>query len=164
MFNNNVITQLTQSFQQQKKEAAHSYRQKRLPYVYFQQHDEAISLILSHLWQEFFSGHSLCLLAIGGFGRCEMYPFSDMDFAIVSAKEIDSTLEEKIGLFIQTLWDLHLQPAPKVGTIEQLCDSARTDLTSDSAFLESRYICGQAELASQFISQLDLQRDIAAFI
>lgn len=164
MLNNTDITQLTHSFQQQKTEAAHSYRQKRLPYVYFQQHDEAITLILSHLWQEFFSGQSLCLLAIGGFGRCEMYPFSDMDFAIVSAKEIDSALEEKIGLFIQTLWDLHLQPAPKVGTIEQLCDSARADLTSDSAFLESRYICGQAELARQFISQLDLQRDIAAFI
>lgn len=164
MLNNNVIAHLAQDLQQQKAAAAQAYRQQRLPYVYFQQYDEAITQTLTLLWREFFQDQPLCLLAIGGFGRCEMYPFSDMDIAIVCAQELDEGLEEKIGLFIQTLWDFHLQPAPKVGTIAQLCDSARADLTGDSAFLESRYICGQAQLATELISQLDLQRDVAAFI
>ncbi|MCO6504245.1 MAG: [protein-PII] uridylyltransferase [Snodgrassella sp.] len=164
MNNSNVIAQLAQSLHQQKQQAAQAYQQQRLPYTYFQLHDEAITQTLSLLWQEFFLEQPLCLLAIGGFGRGEMYPFSDMDIVIICAEEIDNSLEEKIGLFIQTLWDFHLQPAPKVGTIAQLCDSARTDLTSDSAFLESRYICGQSELAANFIAQLNLQRDVAAFI
>lgn len=164
MTNSTAINHLAQTLKQKKNAAALAYSQQRQPYVYFQQYDQAITQTLSLLWQEFFPCQPLCLIAIGGFGRCEMYPFSDMDIAIVCDNEINDKLEQQIGLFIQTLWDLHLQPAPKIGTIQQLCQSARTDLTGDSAFLESRYICGQADLAIEFIRQLDLQRDVAAFI
>ncbi|PIT44128.1 [protein-PII] uridylyltransferase [Snodgrassella alvi] len=103
-------------------------------------------------------------MAIGGFGRGEMYPYSDMDMAIVSKNAIDDELQQQIATFVQILWDIHLQPAPKVGTIEELCESARQDLTGDSALLESRFLCGQRQLATKFIHQLGLQRDVAAFI
>jgi [protein-PII] uridylyltransferase len=159
-----LVTQLSEKLNQQKQHAAEVFRQRLHPFVYFRQHTEIITEVVTTLWQEFFAGQELCLLAIGGFGRGEMYPYSDMDMAIVSKNAIDDELQQQIATFVQILWDIHLQPAPKVGTIEELCESARQDLTGDSALLESRFLCGQRQLATKFIHQLGLQRDVAAFI
>ncbi|WP_231867668.1 [protein-PII] uridylyltransferase [Snodgrassella sp. CFCC 13594] len=119
---------------------------------------------LGALWQDYFQGQNMCLMAIGGFGRGEMYPFSDMDIALVTATPPDEATQENIAEFIQVLWDMHMLPAPKVGSLVQLCESAREDLTSDTAFLEARFICGNHRLAQQFVNQLNLQRDVASFI
>ena len=159
-----LITQLSDKLHKHKQQAAEIYRQRRHPFVYFRQHTGVIADVLSTLWQELFAEEEMCLLAIGGFGRGEMYPYSDMDIAIVSRNPIDGDIQQKIGAFVQILWDIHLQPAPKVGTINELCESARVDLTGDSALLESRYLCGRQDLAAELIHQLDLQRDVAAFI
>jgi [protein-PII] uridylyltransferase len=159
-----LVTQLSEKLNQQKQLAAEVFRQRQHPFVYFRQHTEIITEVVTTLWQEFFAGQELCLLAIGGFGRGEMYPYSDMDMAIVSKNAIDDELQQQIATFVQILWDIHLQPAPKVGTIEELCESARQDLTGDSALLESHFLCGQRQLATKFIHQLGLQRDVAAFI
>jgi [protein-PII] uridylyltransferase len=159
-----LVTQLSEKLNQHKQLAAEVFRQRLHPFVYFRQHTEIITEVVTTLWQEFFAGQELCLLAIGGFGRGEMYPYSDMDMAIVSKNAIDDELQQQIATFVQILWDIHLQPASKVGTIEELCESARQDLTGDSALLESRFLCGQRQLATKFIHQLGLQRDVAAFI
>ncbi|WP_239364303.1 [protein-PII] uridylyltransferase [Snodgrassella communis] len=159
-----LVTQLSDKLSLQKQLAAEMFRQRQHPFGYFRQHTQVVTEVLLTLWQEFFAGKQLCLLAIGGFGRGEMYPYSDTDMAIISKNVIDDDLQQQIAAFVQILWDLQLQPALKVGTIGELCESARQDLTGDSALLESRFLCGEQQLATEFIHQLDLQRDVAAFI
>ena len=158
-----LVTSLADKLKLHKQQAAEIYRRRKHPFVYFRQHTQIISEILTTLWQHFFAEQELCLLAIGGFGRGEMYPFSDVDMAIVSREPVSDMLQHQIAAFIQILWDIHLQPAAKVGTIDELCESARQDLTGDSALLESHYLCGSRQLATELIHQLDLQRDVAAF-
>ncbi|MDF7676200.1 [protein-PII] uridylyltransferase [Neisseriaceae bacterium ESL0693] len=164
MSHSTLLTTLKQELQRQKLDLQQQYLSNRQPRIYFQQHTQLLERALSRLWQEYFAHQNMCLMAIGGFGRGEMYPYSDMDIAIITEKETIPELQDKISAFIQDLWDVHLMPAAKVGSVEQLCDSARQDLTSDTAFLEGRFICGRHQLAQKLLQQLDLQRNTSVFI
>lgn len=148
----------------QKQQAAEVYLAKRQPKQYFQTHNLAVSQALCGLWPLFFPEGDYCLLATGGCGRGEIYPYSDTDLVLVSSKAIDGMGEEKIASFVQTLWDCGLSPALKSGTADELCADAREDLTADTAFLEARFLCGNVALAQGFSHVLNAQRHPAAFI
>ena len=159
-----VIQSAVQDLKFKKQQAIDAYRVKRLPMVFFDSYGRALETALGTLWQEIFGASRLCLLAIGGFGRDEMYPHSDLDLAIVAPEPLDEAGQEKVACFVQTLWDMQLAPAVKVGSIAELCQSAQEDITSDTAFLEARFICGSHITAERILQRLSLQRDTAAFI
>lgn len=159
-----LIATLGQELQQKKTQLIARYRRHRRVPDFFAEYGALLEKLLTELWQAFFANRAFCLLAIGGFGRGEIYPYSDMDIAIITADVPDEASLEKIAYFIQILWDLGLHPAPKIGTIEQLCMAAHEDLTGDTALLEAHFVCGQAALAKELSRRLFLQRDIATFI
>ena len=159
-----VIQSAVQDLKFKKQQAIESYRAKRLPNVFFERYGAAIETALGALWQEIFNGARMCLLAIGGFGRGEMYPHSDLDLAIVSPDALDEAEQEKVAFFVQTLWDMQFAPAIKVGSIAELCQSAQEDITADTAFLEARFVCGSHIVADRMLQALSLQRDTASFI
>ena len=159
-----LIERVSQNLNLKKQQAIDAYLIKRQPMVFFESYGAALEQSLVTLWQELFADASLCLLATGGFGRSEMYPYSDLDLAIVSPNSLSEALQEKVAVLVQTLWDMQLTPAIKVGSLEELCESARKDITADSAFLESRYLVGNHTLANQLLDKLSLQRDVASFI
>ncbi|WP_037588631.1 [protein-PII] uridylyltransferase [Stenoxybacter acetivorans] len=155
---------VAQELTQKKQQIIQNYLNKRRISVFFQQSIKALEYALAVLWQEWFHHDEMCLLATGGFGRGEIYPYSDLDLAIVTANAPDADLQERIATFVQALWDMNLMPAAKIGTVAELCISAHEDLTGDTAFLESRFICGKHQLADRLISCLNQQRDVAVFI
>ena len=155
---------VAQELQLQKQQLTANYLAHRQPLVFFRQYGAALEYALGVLWQEWFHGHDMCLLAIGGFGRGEMYPYSDLDLAIALPLPPDEAQQVRIAAFIQVLWDIALMPAVKVGSVEELCQSAHDDLTGDTAFLEARFLCGSHRLADRLLHRLNLQRDVAAFI
>ena len=158
------IPALARRLQQQKQQAAERYLANRRPNLFFQQYCRTIDRTLAELWPSFFDDGRFCLLAVGGYGRGEVYPHSDTDLTLVSAAPLDAGEEERMAGLVQTLWDLGLAPSLKAGTAAELCESARQDLTADTAFLEARFLCGNAGLAGQFIQTLNAQRHPAAFI
>lgn len=159
-----VIHSAAQELKFKKQQAVEAYLEKRQPNIFFDQYGRALDKMLGTLWSVFFSGSRLCLLAIGGYGRDEMYPHSDLDLAIVSETPLTEAQSETITEFIQTLWDMQLVPAAKSGSIAELCESAREDLTADTAFLEARFVCGNHLIAEHMMQALDGQRSPAAFI
>ena len=159
-----VVESAAQALHSQKQAAIEAYRASRQPSQFFERYTAALDQLLGTLWQEFFSGSRLALLATGGFGRAEVYPFSDVDLAIVAPDALTDQEQEQISTFVQTLWDIQLAPAIKTGSLAELCQSARDDLTADTAFIEARFICGDHQLADRFLHQLSLQRNIALFI
>ncbi|QEY26351.1 [protein-PII] uridylyltransferase [Neisseria zalophi] len=148
----------------QKQQAINDYHAKQRPAVFFARYGRALRQTLSLLWQHQFADSSLCLLATGGFGRGEIYPYSDLDLAIVSEQTLTEDEQDAISHFIQTLWDIHLVPALKAGSIDELCESAAEDITGDTAFLEARFLAGNEALAERFLHKINLQRDTASFI
>lgn len=140
------------------------YRRHRNPQVFFREYGAALAQLLAALWQALPDTDGLCLLATGGFGRGEIYPFSDIDLALAADAAFTPAQQAAAETLVQQLWDCGLTPALKSGSIAELCASAAGDLTGDTALLESRLLCGDADVAGHLARALDLQRDVVAFI
>ena len=99
-----------ENFSNQRQKTVARYQEKNNPVVFFKEYGNAVETLLTELWLEIFDTDRLCLLATGGFGRKELYPYSDIDLAIVAPDTISESEQEKIAGFIQTLWDIKLMP------------------------------------------------------
>lgn len=149
---------------QQKELAIRHYLAERQPHEFFSRYGQALDEMMQSLWQHRFAGTPFCLLAIGGYGRGEMYPHSDVDLAIVTPQHPNAAEQEKIAAFVQFLWDAGLEPAVKTGTVAELGESIREDLTAETAFLEARLLCGNRTLGEAMLHKLMLERNPVAFI
>lgn len=164
MMNQELIDYTHQELLQHKSQIVADYLHCRQASMFFKRYGAELDRCLGILWQESFVNRSMCLLATGGYGRQEMYPHSDLDLAIVCANELSPQDEQDIARFVQILWDIGLAPAAKIGSTAQLLQAAQEDLTSDTAFLEARFVCGNHKLAHEFVAGLSLQRDVAGFV
>ncbi|MBP6551724.1 MAG: [protein-PII] uridylyltransferase [Vitreoscilla sp.] len=162
--NQELIDYTHQELLQRKSQIVAEYLHCRQASMFFKRYGAELDRCLGILWQESFVNRSMCLLATGGYGRQEMYPHSDLDLAIVCANELSPQDEQDIARFVQILWDIGLAPAAKIGSTVQLLQAAQEDLTSDTAFLEARFVCGNHKLAHEFVAGLSLQRDVAGFV
>lgn len=102
--------------------------------------------ILASLWKRFPFNEELSLIAVGGYGRGELQPHSDIDLLILIKEKLDDKLGEDISAFITLLWDLKLDIGHSVRTIEECISSAKEDVTIATNLLETRTISGKDEL------------------
>ncbi|MFA5520333.1 MAG: [protein-PII] uridylyltransferase [Castellaniella sp.] len=103
------------------------------------------------------------LAAVGGYGRGELYPGSDVDVLILLACEPDASGTQRIQDFVAALWDLGLHAAHSVRTLEQCLHMAREDVTVQTAVLEARRLAGNAELMRTLEERLRAELDPARF-
>ncbi|RKG47150.1 [protein-PII] uridylyltransferase [Acinetobacter cumulans] len=110
---------------------------------------DLIDEALKFLWQHAELEHSqLGLFAVGGYGRREMLPYSDVDIMILSEDDIPKELEAQISTFISSLWDVgNFKPGISVRTIADCVTQAASDLTVATALIEARLITGNEHLA-----------------
>lgn len=114
-----------------------------------------IDRLLHHAWAQFQLGDNAALLAVGGYGRGELHPYSDIDVMILMTREPDSHERDTIEKFIAFLWDLNLDIGHSVRTIEQCLEAAAGDITVITNLLESRTLEGPDELRWQLRTEID---------
>ena len=102
-----------------------------------------IDQILIRCWQRIHWPASILLVAVGGYGRGELHPYSDIDLLILSDTEADQNLQEAISPFIQFLWDIGLEVGHAVRTTQQCIELAQTDITVCTNLIESRVLAGE---------------------
>ena len=108
-----------------------------------------IDQLLQHAWPAPRCDNGLCqvaLVAVGGYGRAELHPYSDIDLLILLENDDNQHLHEQITSFLTFLWDIGLEVGHSVRTIQQCADEARNDLTIMTNLLESRLIVGDPAL------------------
>lgn len=88
---------------------------------------------------------SLGLFAVGGYGRKELHPASDVDVLVVSEVDV-AAFGKYIEQFVQSLWDLGLEIGHSVRTLEQCREEADGDITVATTLLERRQLRGAPEL------------------
>ncbi|TCP97814.1 UTP--GlnB (protein PII) uridylyltransferase GlnD [Cricetibacter osteomyelitidis] len=100
--------------------------------------------LLITLWQFFQLDQEpdLTLIAVGGYGRKEMFPLSDLDFLILSINKPSEPIARKISEFVQFLWDCRLDVGQSVRTLNECMEVGKADITVATNLLESRYLCG----------------------
>ena len=99
---------------------------------------------------------SLALIALGGYGRGELNPFSDIDVMLLhqhGTKGISPHLEEMVQQVLYLLWDSGFKVGHSTRSIKEAIAEANRDMRTKTAMLESRVLAGDAELARQFRGQ-----------
>ena len=115
---------------------------------------ELIDRMLQVLWREYRLNEieDLALLAVGGYGRGELHPYSDID---VLALYRGRRAPEELGPFFQALWDGGLKLSQSVRTVHQCRQDARDDITLMTSWLEMRHLCGNSKLARDLEGNLE---------
>lgn len=135
-------------------------------YAFFQETLDAVTLVkhraklidqlLWCLWQH--SGlpqQQLTLIAVGGYGRGELHPHSDIDLLLLCQSEASlSAHSDALQSFITLLWDLKLDVGHSVRTLEECSPIAANDLTIITNLMESRTITGDISLHQQLLSNI----------
>ncbi len=94
-----------------------------------------------------------CLTAVGGFGRGELFPYSDIDVLLIVPKpleELADAAKSPIEDFVTSCWDAGLEIGFAVRTVQECISQAERDVTIQTAMLEARRITGSAKLFQQF--------------
>lgn len=120
------------------------------------QRSDTIDQVSSELWSEtgLHSDDNTALIAVGGYGRAEMHPGSDVDLLLLLKDEPTPDLESQLSDFLTGLWDLGLEVGHSVRTVEQCIEEAEQDLTIITNLMESRCISGNQDLFKQLQTQL----------
>ncbi len=96
----------------------------------------------------------LCVIAVGGYGRGEMAPFSDVDLLFLTPYKITPWAESVIETMLYLLWDLKLKVGHSSRTIRDCTRLGKEDFTIRTAMLEHRFLAGDEDLAAQFEKRL----------
>jgi [protein-PII] uridylyltransferase len=92
------------------------------------------------------AGQSAALVAVGGYGRGELHPSSDVDILILVAPQALEPLSEPLGDLVRFLWDIGLEVGASVRTVDQCVEAARNDVTVMTNLMEARLLAGPAIL------------------
>ncbi|MXO88358.1 [protein-PII] uridylyltransferase [Alteraurantiacibacter aestuarii] len=114
--------------------------------------DQIIRVVHDHVVGDLYpvanrsSGERLTLIAVGGYGRGEMAPYSDVDIAFITPGKPTAWCEQVIEAMLYFLWDLGLTVGHSSRSLDEMVTMARSDLTIRTALLEGRYLWGDKDV------------------
>ncbi len=117
------------------------------------QRSNVVDHILIHCFRQFIPAQKnniSALLAVGGYGRAELLPASDIDLMLLLSKKPDKQLEEKISAFLTFLWDIGLEVGASVRTLKDCVVEGKNDVTVMTNMIESRLITGDETLYEKY--------------
>ncbi len=125
-------------------------------------HSRLIDQYLQRVWQQLAMPEHISLVAVGGYGRGELYPKSDIDLLILLDAEPDASLQQKLHELIGMLWDIGLEVSHSIRTVAQ-CLSESSDITVQTNLLEARLLIGNANLYTELHDTVRLHLDLRKF-
>jgi [protein-PII] uridylyltransferase len=127
--------------------------------------------MLEQLWARAGFGSDCALVAVGGYGRSELFPHSDVDVLILLPDQADmdgpatdgQSLKQRLEAFIGRCWDCGLEIGSSVRSRAECLDEAARDITVQTSLLESRWLAGSRERFQALQASLSQAMDAQAF-
>ncbi len=132
-----------------------------------QKRADLVSIVLQHLWQGIWEKSEqsnqgkmprLSLVAVGGFGRGELNPYSDVDVLFLYEKKKEdksAVIDDIVSQVLYMLWDVGFKVGHASRTIEEMIEAAEADLRTKTSLLEARFLCGDESLFNELIKSFD---------
>lgn len=162
-----LIQQWRSQVQQQQSQLALDYAQHPQPARLFKQHCQFHDALMQQIWQHFMPQSSACLVAVGGYGRKELYPYSDIDILILQSTVHEQALSEQqdqqLEAMIGACWDIGLAIGQSVRSINDCLLEANKDISVMTNLLESRFLCGNRKLYQALNARLSNELNASKF-
>src|SRR5690554_834266 len=111
------------------------------------QQSHYVDEVLQFLWQQHLAATPfISLIAVGGYGRGELHPYSDIDLLILLDESVSETPPAALSIFLTQLWDIGLEIGHSVRTITECRQQAENDITIATNLLETRFLAGNQAL------------------
>jgi [protein-PII] uridylyltransferase len=130
-----------------------------------------VDATLIALWEHSAMPAEAALVAVGGYGRAELFPFSDIDVMVLLPDGLrpdgdgaSADLREAIERFLHAGWDVGLEIGPSVRSIDECVAQTHADVTVQTALLESRLLAGSKRLYRDFRRAADAATDARGFL
>jgi [protein-PII] uridylyltransferase len=111
---------------------------------------QLIDKLLKTIWLQTNIHAGCSLVAVGGYGRGELFPYSDIDLLILLPAALDESENKKVEALISLLWDIGLNVGHSVRTLDECMSEASNDVTVQTNLLESRLLAGNSANYRQF--------------
>ncbi|WP_426191275.1 [protein-PII] uridylyltransferase [Massilia sp. DWR3-1-1] len=122
---------------------------------------QSVDLVLTEAWRRAGLPADSALVGVGGYGRGELFPYSDVDLLILLGRPADAATRERLEHLVQLLWDLGLEIGSSIRTVDECMTESSADITVQTSLLEARLITGDvalfATLQERYWEQLDPQ-------
>ena len=110
-------------------------------------------IILIYAWSRFQWDKDISLIAVGGYGRGELHPHSDIDLLILMRRSRTQKYRQSIEQFLTFLWDIQLKIGHSVRSLSQCVDEARADISVATNLMETRLLCGDQSLRQAMLKK-----------
>ena len=140
----------------------HDYESHAQPTRLLHNHAKQVDKHLRTAWKSLAMPPELALVAVGGYGRGELYPKSDIDLLILLPAEAGAAVQQQLQDLVGLLWDIGLEAGHSTRTVAQ-CVAESTDVTVQTNLLEARLVVGAAPLFAEMCGALTQHLDHRAF-
>ena len=127
------------------------------------QQSKLVDDVLQQIWFQFDLSALGCIVAVGGYGRGELFPHSDVDLLILLPNNPAASLNAKVERVVGLFWDIGLTVGHSVRNLDECITEAKKDVTVQTNLLESRFIVGNPSLFANLQVQMSNAMDVGAF-
>lgn len=137
-----MIQELKKNYQAKFKRLCKEFLSVHKGQAFLTKHTRLVDGLLVNLSKSLSIESHILLVAVGGYGRKELYPYSDIDILILIPENLTQTDQEKITAFVTACWDLGLKIGHSVRTIKENRIEMHKDIKTTTNLLESRLLVG----------------------
>ena len=156
------MVNLRQQLAQERQALREGYSRHPNPRLLLRRLTALIDRTVKAAWTEA-APEGAALVATGGYGRCELYPGSDIDLLVLLPEVTSAPDREKVEKLIGALWDIGLEIGHSVRTVRGCVEAAAEDITIRTTLMEARFLAGSKSLYEALVCALNENADPAAF-
>jgi len=131
--------------------------------ILLREHARLVDRVLVGIWEEQGATADVALVAVGGYGRGQLFPHSDVDVLILLPRALDREGTPFVERFIGLLWDIGMEIGHSVRTVADCEAEMAGDITVKTSLLEHRLIKGSRALFAEFRRAFAAAMDVRAF-
>ena len=141
-----LLLSLKEQLKQGRQAIVADYEQDHKPERLLKRMRQNADQVMAQAWKTFGMPAGAALVAVGGYGRGELFPYSDIDLLILLPQAPDEALRNQLEQLVQLLWDLGLEIGHSIRTVDECLTESSADITVQTSLLEARLICGSRKL------------------